>query len=168
MNEIYSAIGIVTVDAFRMARYVIISANPEDDVNAYMDRWAKASGLLDYPGYISKKIGWDFPFVTKQQSEQFGLRGYVAAYVLPDGFEPACPGAQIAHQPADNYAKITITDPFANPFERIPGAYHEIFTYLKANGQEVKHYGERICFEEIREAGGVTYMDVYVPADVEK
>ena len=37
----YSGISVKTVEGFRMALYVIISPNPEDDVNAYMERWAK-------------------------------------------------------------------------------------------------------------------------------
>lgn len=37
MQEAYSEIVIKKVDAFRMARYVMITPNPEDDVNAYME-----------------------------------------------------------------------------------------------------------------------------------
>ena len=84
---IYSPVEIVRVPAFRMARYVIISPQPEDDVNGYMDRWAQRSGLLEYPGYQPRRIGWDFPFLSPEQKNRFGLRGYVAAYVLPEGFD---------------------------------------------------------------------------------
>jgi len=168
MDGIYSGISIAHVAGFRMARYVIISPSPEDDVNAYMDKWAGESGLLGVPGYVPKKIGWDFPYVTKQQQEEFGLRGYVLAYVLPEGFEPKCGGAQIAVQGADAYAKITITDPFIDPFGRIPGAYERIMAYGKENGVEPKSWEGRICFEEIREEGGVTYMDVYMPVDLKE
>lgn len=168
MDGIYSEISIVPLEGFRMARYVIISPNPEDDVNAYMDNWAKASGLLDLPGYAPKKIGWDFPYVTKQQSERFGLRGYVAAFVIPEGFEPACGGAEIACQGADTYAKITITDPFASPFERIPGAYQVVMAYAKEKGIEPRDFTGRICFEEVLERNGVTYMDIYMPVDTSK
>ncbi len=80
------------VERFKMARYVIISPNPEDDVIAHMEKWAENSGLLQRPDYVPKRIGWDFPFVSKQQQEKFGLRGYVCAYVIPEDFEPACPG----------------------------------------------------------------------------
>ncbi|HWQ57623.1 MAG TPA: hypothetical protein VN540_01285 [Clostridia bacterium] len=165
MSGIYSGISIVPVEGFRMARYVIISPAPEDDVNAYMDAWAKKSGLFDVPGYVPRKIGWDFPFVTEEQQKNFGLRGYVAAYILPEGFEPACPGAEIAQQAADTYAKITITDPFFAPFERIPPAYQMIMAYNQENGLGPHSWEGRICFEEVREENGVTYMDVYFPAD---
>ena len=59
-----------------------------DDVNAYMDAWAQRSGLMDVPGASPRKIGWDFPFVSPEQKNRFGLRGYVAAWVLPEGFTP--------------------------------------------------------------------------------
>ena len=40
-SEIYSEIQIRRVAAFKMASYVMISPNPEDDVNAYMELWKK-------------------------------------------------------------------------------------------------------------------------------
>ena len=42
------------------------------------------------------KIGWDFPFVSLELQNRFGLRGYVAAYVLPEGFETDCSGVEFA------------------------------------------------------------------------
>lgn len=165
MNDSYSEITIQTVERFRMARYVIISPNPEDDVNAYMDRWAQQSGLLDVPGYAPRKIGWDFPFVSKQQQEQFGLRGYVSAYVIPEDFTPACGGAEITYRDTDEYAVITVTDPFTAPFEKIPGGYHKIFEHTTPKGWTVRDYGNRICMEHVYEKDGVTYMEIYVPVD---
>lgn len=175
MNETYSEIIFRTVERFRMARYVIISPNPEDDVNAYMDRWARQSGLLDVPGYTPRKIGWDFPFVTKQQQEQFGLRGYVSAYVIPEDFTPACGGTEVVHQDTDEYAVITVADPFSAPFEKIPGGYHKIFEHITSkqcatcDGGDrvcpVRDYGNRICMEHVYEKDGVVYMEIYVPVD---
>lgn len=60
-HEVYSEIAIKQVKAFRMARYVMITPNPEDDVNAYMDIWAQRSGLLEVQP-DAMRIGWDFPF----------------------------------------------------------------------------------------------------------
>ena len=67
MNQVYSEISLKTVEKFRLARYVIISPNPETDAMEYMERWAKRSGLLDTPGYTPRRIGWDFPFVSAEQ-----------------------------------------------------------------------------------------------------
>lgn len=164
-HEAYSDVRIRTVPGFRMARYVMISPNPEDDVNAYMKAWAERSGLAALPGE-HMYIGWDFPFVSMEQQNRFGLRGYAAAYILPEGFEPKCPGVEIARQGDAKYAVVTITDPFQAAFERIPGAYKLILRYLDCNGFKENGAGECLsCFEHAYRKDGVEYMDVYVHAD---
>ena len=45
-EEVYSAVEIRKIPSFRMARYVIISACPEQDALNYMMNWGKTSGLL--------------------------------------------------------------------------------------------------------------------------
>lgn len=163
--DIYSDVKIQTVNAFKMARYVMITPQPEDDVNAYMERWAEQSGLLK-ADKNAKRIGWDFPYVSLEQQTRFGLRGYVAAYILPEGFEPACPGVEIAEQLEADYAVITIRDPFAAAFERIPNGYKMIMEYLQVNGFKEKPHADILsCFEYVYEKDGITYMDVFVHAD---
>ena len=120
-----------------MASYVMISPNPENDVNSYMERWAINSGLK--AAYSdAKRIGWDFPFVSQEQQNRFGMHGYVAAYVIPKGFETECPGVQYSENAEADYAVITITEPFIQPFERIPNAYKRIMEYLQANNFKEK------------------------------
>lgn len=162
LEDIYSAVTIRRVAPFTMARYVIISPNPEDDVQAYMERWAKKSGLLTRcPNAM--RIGWDFPFVSSEQQNRFGLRGYVAAYVLPQGFETDLPGVEYEQQLEADYAVITVRDPFAAAFERIPNAYKRVLEYLQANGfREKPHEHVLSCFEHEYEKDGVTCMDVYL------
>ena len=164
-SVIYSDVFIKKVSAFKMARYVIISPNPEDDVNSYMKRWAKKSGLTTaFPDAML--IGWDFPFVSQELQNRFGMRGYAAAYVIPDGFETECQGVEYAENKDACYAVITITDPFVQPFERIPNAYKIIMDYLQANNFKEKQQENVIsCFEHEYEKDGVTYMDIYVHVD---
>ena len=164
-DEIYSEITIRTVKPFRMARYVMVTPNPEDDVNAYMDNWAQRSGLLQLRP-DAKKIGWDFPYVSSELQNRFGLRGYVAAYILPEGFETGCPGVEYADQEEADYAGITVYDPFAAAFERIPNAYKKIMEYLQVNGfREKPREGILSCFEHVYEKDGITCMDVYIHVD---
>ncbi len=165
-QEVYSEITIKEIPGFRMARYVIISPNPEDDVHFYMDRWVEKSGLNEFPDCNTKRIGWDFPFVSAEQQSRFGLNGYVAANILPDGFEPKCGGVEIVSQETANYACITIRDPFARTFEYIPGAYKKIMEYLNANGFKENVSGEYLSyFEHVYEKESVTYMEVYIHVD---
>lgn len=46
-NAIYSEVEIRKVPAFKMARYVMITPNPEADVQYYMKKWAQKSGLAE-------------------------------------------------------------------------------------------------------------------------
>ena len=115
MNE-YSDVKITKVPGFTKGRYVMISPNPEDDVHAYMESWAQRSGLLSVTDGKPACIGWDFPFVSAEQQNRYGLRGYVSAYILPDGFVPLCPGVEIASQKETEYASITIRNPFERAF----------------------------------------------------
>lgn len=163
--HVYSEISLITVEKFRLARYAVISPEPESDAMEHMERWAKSSGLLDYPGYTPKKFGWDFPFVSEEQKEKFGMHGYVAAYIIPEEFTPSCGGAELVFQETDDYAVITITDPFKAPWEKIPGAYGKIYEYTNERHMAARDYDHRICMEETYTRDGVAYMDVYVPVD---
>lgn len=106
---------------------------------------------------------WDFPFVSQELQNRFGLRGYVSAYVLPEGFETNCPGVEYANQADADYAVITIYDPFVAAFERIPNAYKRIMEFLQANGFREKPKDDILsCFEHVYEKNGITCMDVYI------
>jgi len=163
-DEIYSEVEIRKVAAFRMARYVMISPQPESDVQNYMKEWGKKSGLLAADPN-AKLIGWDFPFVSQELQTRFGLHGYVAAYMLPEGFETNCPGVEYAQNKEAEYAVITVTEPMIRPFERIPTGYKCIMEYLQANNFKEKLSDDIVgCFEHEYEKDGVWYMDIYVHA----
>lgn len=164
-DEVYSEVQIRKVSAFRMARYVIVSPNPESDVQNYMEKWGKMSGLLAADAN-AKLIGWDFPFVSQELQTRFGLHGYVAAYVLPEGFQTNCPGVEYVQNKEAEYAVVTVTEPFVQPFERIPAGYKCIMEFLQANNFKDKLYdGILCCFEYVYEKDGVHYMDIYVHVD---
>lgn len=163
-NEIYSEVKVRTVPAFKMARYVMISPNRESDVQNYMMNWGKVSGLVAADSN-AKLIGWDFPFVSQELQSRFGLHGYVAAYILPEGFQTNCPGVEYAQNKEAEYAVITVTEPMVRPFERIPTGYKHIMDFLQANNFKDKVSDNIIgCFEHEYEKEGVHYMDIYVHA----
>lgn len=164
-RDAYSDISIKTIERFRMARYVVISPEPENDSIAHMQKWLVDSGLEEYPGYKPRMIGWDFPHLSIEQINVFGLRGYVSAYIIPENFTPRCGGAEIAWQEKDTYAVITITEPFRDAFDLIPNAYKTLLAYIEKNKLTMHNCENRICFEEIYEYEGTQFMDVYVPID---
>ena len=161
--SLYYPVQIVRVNGFRMAHYVMISPNPEADVTAYMDAWAARSGLSGSTEHPPVRIGWGFPYVSSEQKNRFGLRGYACGYILPEDFQPACGGAEITCQDTADYAVITIREPYAPSGNRVSQGYHLIMDYLSTNGikKSIKP-GSLPCFEYVYEKNGISYMDVYV------
>ena len=157
-SGIYSDIRIERIPAFRTARYVIISPNPEDDANGYMERWAQKNGIPN-PQFI----GWDFPYISSEQKNRFGLHGYVSACVLPKDYSGSACGAEIAEQSEAEYAVITIRDPFKAAFERIPHAYELILKHLNCNGFRDSAVENVLpCFEYVFSENDVVYMKVHI------
>ena len=97
---------------------------------------------------------------------RFGLHGYAAAYVLPDGFKTNCPGVDYAANSGAEYAVITVTDPHARSFERIPGGYNRIMEYLQVTGFKEKFPDDILpCFEYEYDKDGVHFMDIFIHKD---
>ena len=88
-SAIYSEIRIQRTAPFKMACYVMISPAPESDALEHMDKWAESCGLKKISPEV-KLIGWDFPYVSQELQNRFGLHGYVAACVIPDDFKADC------------------------------------------------------------------------------
>jgi transcriptional regulator with XRE-family HTH domain len=165
-GEIYSEVTIRKVPAFRMAKYIVISQAPEDDVHTHMRSWGERSGLLA-TNPNAKLIGWDFPFVSQEQAMRFGMHGYAAAYILPEGFQTDYEGVQYCDNSEADYAVITVKDPMVQPFERIPLGYKHIMDYLEANNIKGRQSDDVIgCFEYEYEKDGIGYMDIYICVEV--
>ena len=162
-REAYSPVEIVKLDRFRMAQYLVLSGEPEDDSIAHMQKWAKTNGLEGAP-----MIGCDVPMLTIEQKTVYGLRGYMSAVVLPDGFTQKCEGVREAWQEAGKYARVTVRDPFLAPFELIPSAYKAIQKYIETHNIRHTHCNETqlCCFEHVYEKDGTTFMDIYITVDM--
>ena len=165
-GEIYSDVTIRKVPAFRMAEYIVISQKPEDDAQTHIRSWGEKSGLLAADPN-AKLIGWDFPFVSQEQAMRFGMHGYAAAYILPEGFLTDYEGVQYCDNSEADYAVITVKDPMVQPFERIPLGYKHIMDYLEANNIKGRQSDDVIgCFEYEYEKDGIGYMDIYICVEV--
>ena len=165
-GEIYSEVMIRKVPAFRMAKYIVISQAPEDDAQTHMRSWGERSGLLAADPN-AKLIGWDFPFVSQEQAMRFGMHGYAAAYILPEGFRTDLEGVQYCDNSEAGYAVITVKDPMVQPFERIPLGYKHIMDYMEANSIKGRQSDDVIgCFEYEYQKDVTCYMDIYICVDV--
>jgi len=160
--DAYSPVILVTVPRFRMAQYIVVSGEPEEDSIAHMERWAQKN-KLDKPTLI----GCDMPMLSLEQKTVYGLRGYMSAVILPDSFTTKCEGVRLAWQETAKYARITIRNPFTAPFDLIPNAYKAIQKYIEKNGIGHAHTEEQLCcFEHEYARDGNQYMDVYIAVDM--
>ncbi len=160
--DAYSPVTIVIVERFRMAQYMVISGEPEDDSIAHMEQWARRSGLDKFT-----LIGCDMPMLSLEQKTVYGLRGYMAAVILPDGFTSQCEGVRDAWQETGKYARISIRNPFVAPFDLIPNAYKAIQKYIEKHG--IRHCSaenQLCCFEHTYDRGADKFMDVYIAVDM--
>lgn len=160
-GEAYSNLRVEKVEAFSCVRYAVISGEPEHDAIAHVREWAREHGLKE-----PDIIGWDFPNVSQEQINVWHMHGYAAACILSEGFEAAKNGLEIIRQPAQDYAVITIRDPFKAPFTLIPNAYKTLMAFMQVNGH--RHACDKAvieCFEKQYERGGVEYMDVCIAVE---
>lgn len=161
LNKICDEVTLTKINAFKRVTYTMVSANPEDDVNGWMEQWAKHSGLLQC-NPDACLIGWDYPFLSDKQREQ-GLRGYEAAYLIPDDFVVKNEFLKIKQQPSTTYAVLSLKEPFIQPFDAIPQTYQKILAYLKKQGIKVSYDEQYVsCFEYLFKEKGITYMNVYI------
>ena len=164
--ETYSPVRIQRVRGFRSVQYIVISEHPEEDSAAHMEHWIQRAGLNQIPGYRPVKIGWRFPYVSAEQKNRFGLRGYVCCCLLPEGSEPDTDGMQIMQQETADYAVMTIREPKDTTYNKVSQAYHLIFEYLNANGFKKKHSQKILpAFELTYKKDGIDYMDIFVHCD---
>lgn len=155
-NESYINIRVEKIPSFQYVSYTIISKNPEDDAKKYIKDWAISYGIEN-----AEIIGWDFPFVSQEQINIYHMHGYTAACIIQNDIDKAC--SNMVAQASQEYAVITIKEPFRAPFSLIPNSYKTLIRYMKVNGLSHKQTKEVLpCFEKEYYLDGVSYMDVYI------
>lgn len=160
-NNAYTNIRVEKVPTFQYVRYAVISGAPEDDAIKHIKAWAATCGI-EKP----ELIGWDFPFVSQEQINVYHMHGYTAACVLPPDFEAVCTNMEIVTQASQQYAIITIKEPFTAPFSLIPNAYKTLMRYIEVNGFLHKQTKDILpCFEREYEKDDISYMDVYIAVE---
>ncbi|MGN0145496.1 MAG: helix-turn-helix transcriptional regulator [Clostridium sp.] len=158
-NEAYVNIRVEIVPSFQYVKYEVISAEPEDDAIRHINDWAVSNGIEN-----PEIIGWDFPFVSQEQINVYHMHGYAAACIIPKDFKTVC--SEKIVQQDQQYAVITIKEPFQSPFAMIPNAYKTLLRYMEVNGLCNKQDKEILsCFEKEYNKDGISYMDVYIAID---
>lgn len=158
INEAYSNIRVEEVDSFSFVKYAVISREPEENAIKHIKDWANINGI-NHP----QIIGWDFPHVSQEQINVYHMHGYAAACILPSNFKVECNNLEVSSQKEQQYAVITIREPFIDPFTLIPNAYKTLMIYMEVNCYKYKQAKDIIsCFEKVYEKDSVCYMDVYI------
>lgn len=154
----FSEMKVVTLDPIKYVMYTVVSEYPEDNALAYVGEWAKTNKIEN-----ADIIGWDFPKITQEQVNVYHMHGYTAACILPNDFVNNQETLKIINQGKKDYAKITIKDPFRDPFATIPNAYKALMKFIKVNNLSSRQPQDCIpCFErEYTNADG-TFMDIYI------
>ena len=153
-----SQVQIVNLPSFRMAQYVIISANAKKDVIDYVNRWALAAGLQD----TACMIHWAFPYVSADQKNRFGLNGHGAAWILEEPL-PSAADMVITQQNAHTYAMLQIQADALHSLSSANLLYPHIMEFLSENGIK-KSVAEGVlpCFEREYQKNGIWYKEVFV------
>lgn len=160
-NDAYTNIRVEKVPTFQYIKYAVISGAPENDAIEHIKTWTATCGI-EKP----KIIGWDFPFVSQEQINVYHMHGYTAACVLPPDFETSCANIEIITRASQQYAIITIREPFSAPFSLIPNAYKTLMRYIEVNGFPRKQTKDILpCFEREYKKDSISYMDVYIAVE---
>lgn len=163
MENIYSEVKIEGLPKMRVAKYEASSHTPEDDVMNFMEKWKNESGLMDVKDYTTRSFGWDVAVKDEVLKNNPDYRGYALCTTLPEGFTPKIEGVEITHIEADEYAVMQITEPFVNPFERIPGGWQKLSDYFQIEDCRTISSDGRYWMEEVVVVDGVTFMNIYFP-----
>lgn len=158
MSDIYSEVEIRRLEPMRVASYQVISRTPEDDVINYMKNWAIKNGLDQQEGI--RAFGFDVP-VSKEQQEE-GLRGYEYWVTVPESALES-DGVRIKNIDGDEYAVLQITEPFSDPFEKIPNGWKRLGDWVMKTEFKTTNFQNRYWLEEVVQDKNGTYMDIYFP-----
>ena len=144
----------------RVASHVVISENPEDEVIGFMQGLMKKYDLPE----STEQYGFDYP-VSEAESEK-GYRGYEYWVKLEANIDETIlmkEPVEIKVVPSYKYAVIRITEPFINPFERIPKGWQTLVKWIEANSLYNRELREAKCLEQVTVENDITYMDIMIP-----
>lgn len=156
MDSKYSEVRIIELEAMTVASASIISSNPEEEVMGFMNSWAEKQNINPQ----ARRFGFDVP--VSEEEQRNGLRGY-EYWISLDKEISVDEGITIKHIEKHNYAVLRIKEPFENPFEYIPKGWEKLSEWVEKNGYSCSGHCDGYCLEEVVEANGIQYMDIYIP-----
>ncbi|WP_162551050.1 AraC family transcriptional regulator [Paenibacillus tepidiphilus] len=159
MLDYLSEVSITALGDMRVASAFRVSAEPEDEVVRFVEHWVKARGT----GKEARRFGFDVP-VSEEQQEN-GLRGYEYWVETDAPLSSLDEGMAVKEIEGCKYASLRITDPFADPFVRIPLGWRQLAGWVNSRGYQASCDQERYWLEEVLECGDGTVMELYFPIE---
>jgi AraC family transcriptional regulator len=153
MAEHFGEIELVSLPAFRAARYQVISQTPEDDSSRRLGEWLKEQKLQNWE---SRRFGFDVPAAEELQKK--GLRGYESWVTVPQGVEGSA-DVDVIDFPGGRYAYMLISDAFADPFQIIPAGWQKLVNWVKDSAYQ---FDDRPCLEEVIETSPKPALAIYL------
>lgn len=148
---------VTTLNELYVLARRVVSKNPEDEVIGIQMEYKKKHNLETV-----REFGFDIPVSEVQQAQQ--LRGYEYWLCLDkddyDNHTPEVSKKLIV--PESKYFMLTISDPFKDPFERIPNGWKKLSSMMEGVHEfnpETISWG----LEEVTETKGIQVMHIYIP-----
>lgn len=157
LMDYFSEVRIDKLNCMTVASARRISNNPEDEAVTYMTKWAEKTGIGN-----SRRFGFDIPVTEEEQNR--GLRGY-EYWVSVDENVLTPDDITLKNVEECKYAILRITDPFIDPFERIPMGWKKLASWVNSKGYKTSCEKERYWLEEVLEIEGLVIMDIYFPIE---
>lgn len=149
---------VVNVSKIHALAHRVVSKECEHDVIAFMTAYQLKHNLVPLT-----ELGFDVP--VSEEDQEKGLRAYEYWLVLDEeAYTAHEPDADVAKITVDKgkYLMLTITEPFMNPWERIPNGWKKAWDEVEKN-----HTFRKDCpiygFEEKVVTLEGVYMNIYVP-----
>jgi len=140
-----------------------ISAEPEEEIIGIMTKFKNDNGIV-----VKRTFGHDSP--VNEENTIKGYRGYEYLMVVDedDVIELVKDTEFVLKKiPSIKYASLRITDPFVDPFDRIPNGWNTLVKWLEENNVtcNLENKDNLECLEDVREENGAIFMDIYIPVE---
>lgn len=172
MKSYLSDVRYEVIDKMTVLSGTAVGNEPEEEIIQRMHRLGDIYHLN-----VLRTFGFDSP--VENSADVMQLRGYeywlsveeseLAQVPSLSGFDFEESHICIKQIPAYRYATLRITDPFADPFERIGTGWRYLVSWLEDRDFKEHDFHPNPalnCLEEVKEVEGVTVMDIYIPIDI--
>lgn len=171
MKKYLSDVRYETIENLLVLSGTAVGNEPEDAIIDTMNRFAKTYGIE-----VLRSFGFDSPVEGTEDVTQF--RGYECWLSIDEKMLEKLPKEEgfkfeetlvtLKRIPTYRYATLRIEDPMVDPFERIGSGWQFLVKWLEDHEFKASDF-ERCenanCLEEVKMAGDMMVMDIYIPVD---